>query len=130
MALAKLKIPSGISNNKSEYAEEGRWIDCDLVRFKDGKPQKLGGWIANTDFSTFTGACRGLFTWRNDYGVIYYVAGTNQKIYLNDGGIQSDITPASYNHGILDSAFSVWIWCWGLWKRSLWNCEILLYSIS
>ena len=105
MALAKLKIPSGISNNKSEYAEEGRWIDCDLVRFKDGKPQKLGGWIANTDFSTFTGACRGLFTWRNDYGVIYYVAGTNQKIYLNDGGIQSDITPASYNHGILDSAF-------------------------
>ena len=39
--LTKLGIPAGISNNKSEYAEEGRWVDCDLVRFKDGKPQKL-----------------------------------------------------------------------------------------
>ena len=105
MAVTKLNIPAGISNNKSEYSEEGRWVDCDLIRFKDGKPQKLGGWIANTDFSTFTGACRGLFTFRNDLGAIYYVAGTNEKVYLNDGGLQSDITPTSYNHGILNSAF-------------------------
>lgn len=105
MPLSKLNIPAGISNNKSEYAEEGRWIDCDLVRFKDGKPQKMGGWIDNTDFSTFTGACRGLFTYRSDNGSIYYLAGTNEKVYLNDGGTQSDITPTSYNHGTLDSTF-------------------------
>ena len=43
---AFIKITDSTGNNKqnTEYGAEGRWVDCDNVRFRYGLPEKIGGW--------------------------------------------------------------------------------------
>jgi len=58
----KIELRPGFNRNLTEYANEGTWIDGDKVRFKNGRPQKIGGW-AKEVASTFEGICRDLFSW-------------------------------------------------------------------
>ena len=44
MPLSKLQIAPGIDKQNTEYGAEGRWVDCDNVRFRYGLPEKIGGW--------------------------------------------------------------------------------------
>ena len=43
MPLSKLQIAPGIDNPNTEYVAEGRWVDCENVRFRYGVPEKIGG---------------------------------------------------------------------------------------
>ena len=49
MPLTQLNFQPGIDTENTPTGAEGRWIDCDKVRFRKGLPQKIGGW---TKFST------------------------------------------------------------------------------
>ena len=40
MPLTKLQIAPGIDKQNTEYGAEGRWVDCDNVRFRYGLPEK------------------------------------------------------------------------------------------
>ena len=44
MPLTRLTINPGIDKENTDTGAEGRWIDCDKVRFRFGLPQKMGGW--------------------------------------------------------------------------------------
>ena len=44
MALSEVKIVSGINKQVTPTGAEGKWIDCDNVRFRYGYPEKIGGW--------------------------------------------------------------------------------------
>ena len=92
MPLKKLQLKSGINRENTRYTSEGGWYDCDKIRFRQGTPEKIGGWqrISST---TFLGVCRSLWNWvtlgsQNLIGV-----GTNLKFYIENGGAYNDITP-------------------------------------
>lgn len=92
MPLKKLVFKPGINRERTDYTNEGGWYDCDKVRFRQGFPEKIGGW-SRISSSTFLGTCRSLLKWITLSGVNHIGVGTNLKFYIEGGGIYNDITP-------------------------------------
>ena len=44
MALLPVTPPAGIVKNGTDYANKGRWVDGDLIRFENGFLKPIGGW--------------------------------------------------------------------------------------
>ena len=92
MPLTKLQIAPGIDKQNTEYGAEGRWVDCDNVRFRYGLPEKIGGWSKVTS-DALIGATRAIITYSDLNGVKYAVYGTNKKLYAYSENSYADITP-------------------------------------
>jgi len=92
MALTKLQFRAGINRDSTSYTNEGGWFDGDKVRFRNGLPEKIGGWTKYSD-NQFVGTCRALHTWTALDNTNFIGIGTSQKYYLNAGGTYYDITP-------------------------------------
>ena len=92
MPLSKLQIAPGIDKQNTEYGAEGRWVDCDNVRFRYGLPEKIGGWEKVTS-DALVGATRAILSYSDLGGVKYIIYGTNKKLYAYSEGSYADITP-------------------------------------
>jgi hypothetical protein len=92
MALTKLVFRPGINRETTAYANEGGWWDGNLVRFRAGKPESIGGWTRYTR-AQLLGTARSMLTWVALDGTIYTGVGTNLKYYIVRGGNLNDITP-------------------------------------
>jgi hypothetical protein len=92
MTLAKLVFKPGVNRETTSYANEGGWFDCDKVRFRDGLPEKIGGWT-KVGGNSFLGSCRALHSWRSINLSNYLGVGTSVKYYIEEGEGYSDITP-------------------------------------
>ena len=92
MSLTKLVFNPGINRETTAYANEGGWYDCNLVRFRAGKPETIGGWTRFTR-TPMLGTGRALMTWTTLDGAILAGLGTNQKYYIIRGSTPNDITP-------------------------------------
>jgi len=92
MPLQKLQFAPGINQEKTRYSAEGGWYDCDKVRFRQGFPEKIGGW-SRISVTTFQGVCRSLWNWVTLGGLNLVGLGTNLKFYVESGGAYTDITP-------------------------------------
>ena len=92
MSLQNLKFRPGIVRETTSYTNEGGWYDGDLVRFRFGLPEKIGGWEKVTS-NTFQGSCRALHNWIAFDGSDYLGVGTNLKFYIENGLQFHDITP-------------------------------------
>jgi len=92
MALKKLVLRPGVNRENTRYANEGGWYESDKVRFRQGTPEKIGGW-ARFSVSTFLGTCRSLWNWITLENLNLIGVGTNLKFYLELGGNYNDITP-------------------------------------
>ena len=92
MPLQKILFKPGVNRENTRYTTEGGWYECDKIRFRQGNPEKIGGW---TRFSTatFLGICRSLWNWVTLAGQNLIGVGTNLKFYINQGGAYYDITP-------------------------------------
>ena len=94
MPLKKLLPAPGVNRENTRYTNEGRWYSCDKVRFRQGTPEKIGGWqqVSNEQF---LGVCRSLWPWAALAGQTYIGVGTNLKYYiaLAGGGEYNDVTP-------------------------------------
>lgn len=92
MSFLKLTFKPGINREKTQYASEGGWYESQLVRFRQGFPEKIGGW---TQYSanTFLGVCRSLWNWFTLSNISYIGVGTNLKFYITSGNFYYDITP-------------------------------------
>ena len=88
----KIELTPGINKNLTEYANETTWVDGDKVRFQNGRPQKIGGWVRSVA-SSFVGVCRDLFSWAALDSKKYVGLGTHKKLFVLDGGSYADITP-------------------------------------
>jgi hypothetical protein len=44
MALQKLQFRPGVIRDVTGYTNEGGWRDSNLIRFRLGFPQSIGGW--------------------------------------------------------------------------------------
>lgn len=106
MALQKLTIRPGVNKDDTATTGEGSWYDADKVRFRNGLPEKIGGWMPVTT-SRFLGTARGLISWaaldgRNMLGI-----GTNLKYYTEMGGALADITPIRRSVELTDALQTV-----------------------
>jgi hypothetical protein len=102
-----LDIPPGISRDRTNYNSTRRWWDCNLMRFRGGNPETFGGWAVYTT-SVFANYCRALRRFTVLAGNIYSVLGTSSKLYLEDGGALTDITPIRES-GTLNGAIATTI---------------------
>lgn len=92
MPLKKILFKSGVNRENTRYTNEGGWYDCDKVRFRQGTPEKIGGYEP-VSTNTYLGTGRSLFVWTNFSYECYLGLGTNQKYYIMYGGAYYDITP-------------------------------------
>ena len=95
MPLKKLIFKPGVNRENTRYTTEGGFYECDKVRFRQGTPEKIGGWVPVT-LSTFLGVCRSLWNFVTLNGLNILGVGTNLKFYLEVGGAYNDITPYRY----------------------------------
>ena len=98
MPLSKLQFRPGINKESTTYANEGGWYDSEKVRWRSGFPEKIGGW-ANFATSTsgavhtFKGVARSICNWITLNTSNLNAIGTNQKLYIENGGQYYDVTP-------------------------------------
>tara|TARA_R100001163_G_scaffold65649_1_gene63735 strand:+ start:2566 stop:3144 length:579 start_codon:yes stop_codon:yes gene_type:complete len=92
MPITSLKFRPGINKETTSYSNKGGWNDCDLVRFRFGYPEKLGGW-EKYSIVTFLGSSRSLHAWANLQGNSYLGIGTEIKFYIEESQGYNDITP-------------------------------------
>ena len=112
MPLQKLQFKPGINRENTNYAGEGGWYDCDKVRFRSGFPEKIGGWqnlaasVAGV-FYTYKGVCRNLWNWITLNSSNLLAVGTEQKLYVENGGAYYDITPIRNTATINNNPFAI-----------------------
>jgi hypothetical protein len=92
MPLQKLQFRPGVVRDLTGYTNEGGWRSSNLVRFRYGFPQSIGGW-AKYSTSQFLGTCRSMLNWITLSGDNILGMGTNLKYYIERGGAYNDITP-------------------------------------
>ena len=92
MPLKKLLLKPGVNRENTRYTSEGGWYDGDKIRFRQGTPEKIGGWVRYSG-SQFLGVCRSLINWLTLTSVRLLGVGTNLKYYIERGGVYYDITP-------------------------------------
>jgi hypothetical protein len=90
--LQKILFKPGVNRENTRYTNEGGWFESDKVRFRQGTPEKIGGWQPLSS-NTFLGTCRSLWNWVTLLGQNLIGVGTNLKFYLQNGGAYYDITP-------------------------------------
>lgn len=104
MAKTLLSIAPGVSTVKSPLEMQGRIVNCNLIRFFNGKVQKRGGWTAFSPF-TIAGTARGLHAWNDLQSLAYVAIGTEQLLQLLAQGQLQDIAPVVQTSN-LQGAFS------------------------
>ena len=92
MPLQKFLFKPGVNRENTRYTTEGGWYEGDKIRFRQGNPEKIGGWTPFA-FTTFTGICRSLWNWITLAGESLIGVGTNVYFYILNGGTYYDITP-------------------------------------
>ena len=106
MPLQKILFKPGVNRENTRYTTEGGWYECDKVRFRQGTPEKLGGWQRISSF-TYNGVCRSLWNWVT-LGFLNLVGvGTNTKFYIEQGGAYNDITPIRASSTINNNPFAL-----------------------
>jgi len=92
MPFIKLQFKPGVNRDQTDYSNEGGWFECDKVRFNSGSPTKIGGWVKASP-TAFVGVCRQMWNWVTSYSDNFLALGTNERVYIEAGGVYYDITP-------------------------------------
>jgi len=105
MPLQKLLFNPGINKEGTAYTAEGGWFDGNLIRFRKGFPEKIGGWAKNT-LNTYLGTARNLHAWVNLQGTKFLGIGTRLKLYIQEGDQFYDVTPLRLTTSAGDVTFA------------------------
>jgi hypothetical protein len=92
MPLSKIQFRPGVNRETTSYGDENGWYNSDLVRFRKGRPEKMGGWTRLSS-NTIEGTGRSLHVWAALNGSKYMGLGTETKFYIEEGGGYNDVTP-------------------------------------
>lgn len=105
MPLQKILFKPGVNRENTRYTTEGGWYECDKIRFRQGNPESLGGWVPYS-INTFKGICRSLWNWVTLAGLNLMGVGTHLKFYIERGGEYNDITPIQRSVTLSTDPFS------------------------
>ena len=92
MAVTKILFNPGINKEFTELMDKGGWADGNLVRFRKGLPEKVGGW-EKTISSSYAGTGRAITAWVALDATKYLGLGTTTKYYIQSGTTFNDVTP-------------------------------------
>ena len=92
MPLQPLDFQPGINKESTDYSVKNGWVDSNLIRFRSGRVEKIGGW-QKLGTNTFLGIARALHSWISLGGTRYLGIGTTLKYYAEEGDAYYDITP-------------------------------------
>jgi len=105
MPLQKILFKPGVNRENTRYTNEGGWYECDKIRFRQGTPEKIGGW-ARISTGFFLGVCRSLWNWVTLTSANLVGVGTNLKFYIAQTGTYYDITPIRASSTINNNPFA------------------------
>ena len=105
MTLQTLKFNPGINRDITGLSNENGYFDCDKVRFRNGYPEKIGGWIKYSQ-NTYLGSARRLHNWVALDGSDFLGVGTHLKYYIEQGEDFNDITPIRLTTSAGDVTFA------------------------
>ena len=97
MPLQKVILKPGVNRENTRYTNEGGYYESEKVRFRQGTPEKIGGWT-RLSANTFIGLCRSLWNWITLRGANLVGVGTDKKFYIEQTGVYYDITPIVSSH--------------------------------
>jgi hypothetical protein len=106
MPLKKLTLKAGVNKENTRYTSENGWYVSDKMRFRQGTPEKIGGWV-RISATTFLGVCRSLWNWVTLASLNLIGVGTNLKFYIESGGAYNDITPIRTTVTINNNPFAL-----------------------
>ena len=92
MPLSKINFRPGVNRETTSYANENGWFNSDLIRFRKGRPEKMGGWVRLSS-NLIQGVGRSLHVWSSFTGNKFMGLGTESKFYIEEGGGYNDVTP-------------------------------------
>ena len=97
MALTAIKLTPGIDKQLTETGADGKWVDCDMVRFRYGLPEKIGGWT-QVGATPVIGAPRAQQTFLSLASEKFDALATNKKQYIfqNTDTSFNDVSPQRY----------------------------------
>ena len=105
MSLEKFIFRPGINREGTDYSNDGGWFNSNLVRFRKGLPEKIGGWAKNT-LNTFKSTARALHAWVDLEITKYLGVGATWKYYVKEGDNFYDVTPLRVTTSAGDVTFS------------------------
>lgn len=106
MPLQKIIARPGTNRENTRYTNEAGWYVSEKVRFRQGTPEKIGGWVRISQ-AVFLGICRSLWNWVTLGNANLLGVGTNLKYYIEQGGAYSDITPIRKTQSVTFAAVTV-----------------------
>lgn len=96
-----LELPPGTLRDDTDFSQPGRWTDSNLVRWRYGRFEVVGGW-AKANASAATGVSRNVRAWRDLLTLENIAIGTNTNLHVIKDGTMYDITPSGLTVGLVD----------------------------
>lgn len=92
--LQPMQFQPGVVRDMTARSAKGTWYDGNLVRFRMGLPESMGGWQkVLPDGVQLLGSCRAMHVWFNLNNDRRLALGTHRKYYLEFGQGLYDISP-------------------------------------
>lgn len=114
--LLPIDLPPGLFNNGTAYQAKGRWHTGNLVRFRNGTRQPVGGWTTRAlTGAAITGIPTAALSWWADTGNRWLAVGTSRGLFVIDqNNVAYDITHTGGGHipgaSILAGSFPQLVW--------------------
>ena len=92
MTFIPLQLPPGIVRGANPDDAPGRWYDANLIRWREGVMEPVGGWSRVT--STPLGSIpRRIHQWRRNNGTAMTLVGADEQLYSDESGSFVDVAP-------------------------------------
>jgi hypothetical protein len=89
-----IQFPPGVTHLASKNSEIVNWRESNLIRWDEGVTLKpVGGWEKYLFSIPFVGKIRKMHRWSDNNNVIYTAYMTETHVYVEIGGVLTDITP-------------------------------------
>jgi len=105
MPLQQIDFQPGINKEATDYSAKGGWVDGNLIRFRKGRVEKVGGWL-QLGSEYFKGIGRALHSWISLGGTRFLGIGSTFKYYIEEGDSFNDVTPIRVTTSAGDVTFA------------------------
>jgi hypothetical protein len=95
MNMIPLQIPPGIVRGANPDDAPGRWFDGNLVRWRDGVMEPVGGWESMTE-TPLADIPRKIHQWRDNKNRLHLLVGTGSTLNAYDDGLWTEVQPTDF----------------------------------
>lgn len=88
-----LRFQPGVFRDRTFYSEAGRWYDSNLVRFRQGLPERWGGWQEHQSAARLEGFARSIFRHSDLTAFEWISIGTTSRFYMISDDVVNEVTP-------------------------------------